>query len=898
MARIPPGVRRALRLPLSSERLTRELDDEVRFHVEMRVSELMAAGFTEQDARAQALERFGDADDLRQYIKSIGEPYMRHMRWRERWESWRQDLRFAARQVARGPAFYAIAASTLALGIAATTSIFSVMRGVLLRPLPFPQADRVVQVWQVNAQGRPTNFSDANFDDVRAQSTSFSALAEFSSTGVVAVSGTSEPVRAEGARVSHDFFNALGVKPSRGRAFVDEEMRENGAPAVIISDGFWRRSFGGSPTVIGQQLRFEGALFSIVGIMPAGQAFPLNADFWIPRELSEKLPSRTAQNWETLGRLKDGVTIGQARSDVTAIARRLKAQFGNDTWMVDASVVPLHDQLVGGTKLTLTLLMVGSLVLLLIACANVINLLIARMTARGGEMALRAALGASASRLLQQCTAEALVLTAFAAALGVALATAGVRVLLAIQPGNLPRMNEVRVDGLVLAFAVLVAAACAVVMGIIAAWRAGRGNLRDELARLERAHSGSRASERTRRSLVIAQVAMAVVLLVGGGLLTRSFVRIMSVEPGFRAADQVVVDLSLNDRDAAQRRRALDVLASRFRAIPSVTEVGGINGLPLSGEAYGNGVFLIFAPGDEKLAPQEMMKLAQNPDRVGQAEFRVASPGYFRAMGIPLVRGRVFDDRDAPDAPHVAVISASLVKARWPNEDPIGKVIEFGNMDGDLRPFTIVGVVGDVREQSLAADPRPTFYASYRQRANGTSPFSFVLAISGSASSVMRAARQVVRDVRPDVPPRLRTVAGIVNGSVADRRFVLWLVAVFGTAALVLAALGVYSVIAYLVTLRGREISIRIALGAERQDILRMIMQQGMSMTLVGIAIGAIAAYLTTGFVAKLLYDITPSDPIAFGGVVVVLTLVALGASWFPARRAARLKATDVLRAG
>jgi putative ABC transport system permease protein len=397
-------------------------------------------------------------------------------------------------------------------------------------------------------------------------------------------------------------------------------------------------------------------------------------------------------------------------------------------------------------------------------------------------------------------------------------------------------------------------------------------------------------------------LAMTLVLLVGAGLLGRSFVRLLDVNPGYRTTRAVVLDLSLPraDDDAAMRETArfYDDLVARLGALPGVSEVGAVDAFPLAGRSPGNGTFLIMSRPDEPLDMGDLPRLMRDSSRTGSAEFRLASGGYFRAMGIPLVRGRLFDDRDAPDAPHVALISASLARSRWPAEAPIGKVIQFGNMDGDLRPFTIVGVVGDVREASLAATPAPTFYAVYRQRPRRASALDIVIQGPGRPQALITAARRVVHDLRPDVPPRFRTVEAVVSSSVADRRFVLVLLGVFGGAALLLATLGVYSVIAYLAAQRRQEIGIRVALGAQRGDVLRLVIRQGAALALAGIAVGALAALGLTRLLSGLLFGVSATDPLSFIAVIAVLVAVALLASYLPARRAACVEPMSILRGG
>jgi len=893
---IPPGVRRALRLPANVDRLASELDDEVRFHLDQRAAELMQRGMSPEQAFEEARRRFGDAEELRDYVQSIEVSHMRRMRLREWWDGWMQDTRFATRQLRRAPGFFAIAVLTLALGIGATSSIFTVVRGVLLRPLPYPHPDQIVQVSEQDDRGNNARFSDPNFEDLRSQARSFAGLAQVS-VGMISVSGAAEAVRTQGAVVSRDFFPVLRVAPLRGRLFAAEEQLENGAPAVVISHRFWQQSLGGADDALGKTLQFDGRAFTVVGIMPPTVDVPAGVDVWMPRELMDRFPSRTAHNWLVIGRLADGVTLEQARRDASAVARRLKQQYGADTWMTNVGIVTLQEQIVGGSRFTLLVLLAGSLLLLLIACANVVNLLIARIASRQGEVAVRVAVGAGRGRLIQQYLIEALLLSLLAAAFGVVMTRIGVRILLGLQPGSLPRVQDVRVDWPVLLFTIAIAMAAAVGMGMFTAWRGTRGSLRDALSESQRTQGGTRSSERVRRGLVVAQVAMAVVLLVATGLFAHSFLRLLSVDPGFRVRSQVVLDIVPNG-ERAERITLYDALLERFRAIPGVVAAGGVNVMPLSGNSAGDGTFVIMNGPDEKASDADFDRMMKDPARSGHAEFRVASPGYFEAMGIELQRGRLLEERDVISSPHVAVISASLARTRWPNEDPIGKTIQFGNMDGDRRPFTIVGIVGDVHEESLASGPRPTFYASYRQRPGQTWRFDFVLATERDPASTIRTARTIVRDLRPDLPPRVRTIDAIISGSVADRRFVLSLVGAFGTAALLLAALGVYSVISYLVAQRGREISIRVALGARSDDILRMVLRQGLALTATGIAIGAAASFAATRVVETMLYGVGARDPVAFVAVVVLLAVVAMLASWIPARRAARVQAMNVLRVG
>lgn len=810
------------------------------------------------------------------------------------------DLRFALRQFRKSPAFAAVMVAMVALGIGASTAIFTVVNGVLLRPLPYPASARIVQLWEVSATGGRMPVTDPNFDDLRARSRAFSSLAEVADLGVVSVTGGREPVRARAASVDKDFFVTLGVAPALGRAFTADDQRPGAAPTAVVSYGFWQRAFGGRRDVLGAVLHSDGRAYTVVGVMPAAVDEPVGTEIWSPRGLEGHGASRTAHNWEVIGRLAPGTTLDQAQRDVTGVMHALRAQYGDQMDGVDAALVPLRDQLVGPTRPTLFVLLAASLVLLLIACTNAVNLLVARMAARQSEIAVRTALGAGRGRLARQFLAESLVLSLAGGVLGVGLARLGVAALLALQSGEIPRAAEVTLDWRVLGFSLGLSLAAGATMGLVAAWRGAHGDVRDALAEAQRTLSGGGSSYRIRSGLVVTQIAMTLAMLVSAGLLARSFQRLLAVQPGFITSHAAVLDLSMPDATApaalAARVRTYEALMTQLRAIPGVRAVGGVNNMPLAPEGRGDGTFLVMTSADEKIDPSQFDVLFRDRSRTGHAEFRVASGGYFTAMHIPLIRGRLFDDRDTPDAPHVALISKSLADGRWPGRDPIGQIIEFGNMDGDLRPFTVIGVVGDVREANLAAAPRPTLYGDYRQRPRTAGTFDFVLATSGAAGPVIAAARRIAQRVAPDAPPRVRSIEAIVSRSLADRRFVLVLVGAFGAAALALATLGIYGVVAFLVAERRRELSIRLALGAAPGDILRMIVGQGARMAAAGIVLGAVGSLAATRVLTGLLYGVRSTDPVAFGAVALLLGAVAVLASWVPARRAARAAPSEVLR--
>jgi putative ABC transport system permease protein len=812
-------------------------------------------------------------------------------------ETLKRDLRYVLRSLVRTPGFFIVTVLTLALGIGAATAIFSVVNGVVLQPLPYPSSERIVQLFQVDKDGQTMSVSEPNFNDWKAQTRAFDAMATWRA-GIVTVNGLNEPFRALSASVTREFFDVLAMKPQLGRTFIDEELRNGAPPSAVVSYSFWQNRLGGA-NPLGKTFKFGTQLVTIVGVMPAAMNYPAGAEIWMPHELDRPNPSRTSHGWRVIGRVKSSVSVEQALQDLSAVSKRLKQQYGDQTWMADATLTTLHEQLVGKVRTTLFVLLGASAFLLLIACANVVNLLVARMTIRRAEIGLRLALGASRGRLARQFLTESGVLSISGAVGGVVLAAGGVKLLVAIQAGKLPRADEISVNWPAMAFALMVAIIASIALGLFTAWQATGGDIREALSASQRTQAGSGSAAGVRRTLVVTQMALTVVLLVGAGLLVRSFMRLTELDPGYRTQQAVVLTAQIPYEPGAegvQRRLAFyhDVM-SRLRAVPGVREVGATSGAPLIGGGA-DGMYIILTRADEPLNMADLPRLRRDESRSGQANYLVVDGNYFAAMGIPLVAGRHFTQGDTPDAPHVAVVSASLAKQKWPNQSAIGKFIQYGNMDGDLRPFTVVGVVGDVRDQNLAVEPSPTFYAFMPQRVQSARDLHVVIQTAGDPTSVIASARTIVRDLRPEVSPVIRTIETLIATSVADRRFVLLLVTVFGGAALVLATLGVYSVISYLVTQRRQEIGVRIALGAQRGDVLSLVLRQGASLALIGIAVGAVGALFLTRLLKGLVFGISTTDPIAFGAVVLLLASVAIIASWLPAQRATKVDPMKVLR--
>src|SRR5271157_575792 len=809
-----------------------------------------------------------------------------------------QDLKFGLRMLAKNPGFTGVAVLTLALGIGATVAIFSVVYGVLLRPLPYFQPDRLVELREVNSRGGRMQFADPNFEDVRASSQTLDGVAEYAAW-LESVAGPSEPTRTMTASVSRDFFPMLRVQPVLGRGFAPEDQRFGAAPVALVSYAYWKQYLGGASDLSRTKLNIENHDVAVVGVLPAGFRFPSDSDIWVPRELWERYPSRTAHNWHVLARLRQGVVLAQARSELTGIARRLKQQFGKDTMMVDISAVRLQDFLTSDVSEPLHILLGAVGFLLLVACANVANLLLARVAAREREFAIRVALGAGRLRLVGQFLTETLLLALAGGALGVLLAQWGVDALLAIAPSNLAPSEHVSVNLPVLLFAVAMAMGVALSLGLFAAWRAARGDPEQALAERGQGYLGTVHGHRLGRAVASAQLAITLVLLVGAGLLGRSLLRVLSVDPGFRTDHILTMDMALppaeKDADQVQRLDFLNNLFAQLRALPGVVEVGGTGGLPLS-EDLADGTFLVMNPGEKAPGMDNLEKLFQDTTRTGSADYCVASEGYFHVLGIPLLRGRLFRDTDTMNSPHVALISQTLARQKWPNQDPLGQTLEFGNMDGDTRLLTVVGIVGDVHVENLEAKPPAIIYVDYQQRPQAAWQFTVVVRSSLPPATLIPAARRILRDLAPEVPPSFSTFTKVFADSLKARCFNLTLVGVFASTALLLAMAGIYGVMAYSVAQRTREFGVRIALGAEVADVLRLVLRQGLAIVAVGVALGILGSFALTRIMATLLFGVSATDPLTFAGVTIALALVALAASYVPARRATKVDPMVALR--
>jgi predicted permease len=805
-------------------------------------------------------------------------------------------LKLAARQAVRYPGFSAVVIATLALGLGACTLIFSAVNGVLLKPLPYPEPERIVRVRQVGANGNASdNISEPNFSDLQEPARSFSALARYA-VGTQPVSGGSEPTRARTASVSADFFDVVDIRPLAGRTFLPEERDVGAAPAAVIGHSYWQRYFGGDPAFGGRTLRIADRTYSIVGVMPAGFDYPEGAEIWTPAELWPLGESRTSHNWRAVGRLAAGASLEQARAELSAIARRVKAEHGDGTWMFDAAVDPLRDVLVRTARPALLVLLAAVGLLFAVAVANAANLVLSRAVNREQEFAVRAALGAGRRQLARQLFVEMLLLCAAGGALGLLFAAWGVEVLVQLAAGRLPRADAVGIDWAVFGVACGLTVATAAGLSLLAAWRASS---RVAVRYNQRTSSGA-PEPPLAGGLVVTQVALALLLLAGAVLLGRSFSTLTSIDPGYRTDGLVFMDVSAPWTDDRTKLEPLvpfyGELIERLRALPGVEAIAGVSLHPGSGGGWDGTAYAQNSP-DEIRSLADLDAVASDParSRLRGTEYRLASEDYFATVGIPLLRGRVFERGDGPDSEPVAVVSPSFAERLWPGQDPIGKLVQI-DMGGDFRASTVVGVVGDVRgDYSLEREPQPTFYAPFRQRALSLSIFEIVMRTQ-DAAGVVPAARDIVQRMNPEIVPQFSTSEQAYAALLAPRRLNLVLIGVFGGTALLLALGGIYGSIAFHVARRTHEIGVRIALGARPSRVVSMVVRRSLLLAGIGVAAGTALALGVSRLASSLLYGIAPHDPISYVTAAALLLVAAVAAGSIPALRAARVDPVTALR--
>ncbi len=794
---------------------------------------------------------------------------------------WR-DIRYGFRSLVKRPGFTAIALVALALGIGANTAIFSLVNAVVLRPLPFGDPDRLVWMWgNIRGGGNRASVAPLDFLDYRQQNQTFEQFAaSFSFPLAVNLTGNGEPERLSSAAVTGNYFQTLGVAAALGRTFLIENESPAQSHVAVLSHALWQRRFGGDPGIVNKKITLDGEAFEIIGVMPPTFSFPQKAELWLPInfDYSPQMKQRKAHFLRPIGRLKTGVTLAQAQADTDAVARRLEEQYPSTNTGWNLRLVSLREQLVGNTRPTLFILFGAVGCVLLIACANVANLLLVRATSRRKEIALRTALGASRFRLVSQMLTESVLLALLGGGLGVLLAAWGVSLLVKVSEGNIPPTAQVKIDLPVLGFSLAISLVTGVLFGIAPALRTVKLSLSESLKEGGRTGEGAQRN-RTRSILVVCESAIAVILLIGAGLLVRSLIRLQNIHPGFDSHNVLTMRLELPRQkyDTPDKTRNFyQQLEGRIGSLPGVETVGLISELPMSGQ-----------PNDMPYTVEGRPPVSI--DQAFDSDFRRVNRDYFRAMRIPLFRGRNFTEQEVQQAAHVLLVSESLASQVFPNEEAIGKrlVMSMGE-----QAFEIIGIVGDVRHRSLEGEPLTTMYMPTHE--TGT---NVVIRTQNNPLALAPAVRREVHAIDPDQPVgAVKTMDDWLETSVAGPRYRTSLLTLFALVALVLASTGIYGVMSYSVSQRTHEIGVRMALGARHLDVLKLVVTHGMGLVILGVILGLAGAYALTRVMSSILFEVSAKDPITFAAVAVMLTVVALIACYIPARRATKVDPLVALR--
>ncbi len=860
-------------------RFARELKEEMETHLAMRSEEYQAGGMTVEEARYAARRRFGNPAALRERSRDA---------WGWGWaERLGRDARHALRVLRRSPGFTAVAVLTLTLGIGGNAAIFTLLNAALLRPLPFPDPERLVLVWE---DTRMFGLKDSpvalgNYTEWRAQNRVFEEMGALEQ-GTLYLSGAGEAQQVRGSGVTASLLRALGVQPARGRLFRDEEDISGGARTVILGDGLWRRAFGGDPGILGQTVRINDEAYQVAGVMPPGFRFPDGRnELWLPTGSlfgPREFLNKGRHNAMVVARLKPGVGLRQANEEIGAIARRLERQFPDTNTGVGAFVLPLRDHFVADFRATLMLLTGAVGFVLLIACANIANLLLSRGANRWREMAIRASIGASRGQVARQLFTENLLLAGAGGLCGLALAAWAVRFLVPLMPTGIAGISAVTVDLRVLGFTAALSLLTGMAFGLAPTLAVLRVDLHRALKQGSARVRTAGGSRGVRRGLVISQVALAFVLVCGAALFLQSLVRLRGTDPGFRSANVLTLQAPLAGRkyrEPAARTAFYAEVLERVGALPGVVSAGFTNGIPLVFKGNVNGFTIEGRPRPGR-------------DTFFNANYRVVTRDYLRTIGIPLLEGRFLDGRDRAGAPPAMLINEAMRRKFWPDQAAIGKRLRFR----DTLPWiTVVGVVGDMRQEGLQKPPSPEMYFPETQAS--TALTGLAIRTDGDPAGLAAAVRREIRAVDPDVPvTEVATMEQVLDREVFQRRAQTTLLAVFAGLALLLASLGIYGVLAYLVSQRTQEIGIRMALGAAPRDVLLAVAGQGLGWSMAGIALGAAASLALAGALSKLLFGIAPTDPATFAAVAAVLLAVALLASYLPARRAMSIDPVIALR--
>jgi predicted permease len=867
--------------------MNQELDDELRFHIEQQTEANLKAGMTAQEARYQALKLFGGVEQIKEECRDT--------RGTEMVMNFFQDVSYGLRMMRRSPGFTATAAIALALGIGANTAIFSVVNAVLLRPLAYKDANHLVVI--LHSGRNPV--APANFLDWRSQNHVFQSMgaAESSSPNLT---GVDKPEQLRGLRLTADVLPMLGVQPLMGRVFLDEEQQTGKDHVAILSYGLWQRRFAADPGVIGQTLTLNGEAHNIVGVMPREFKFApfwaTKTEIWMPLALGNRTAGRGGNSLRVFARLKPGVTLERARAEMATITSGLEKQYPGTNREV--TVIPLAEKVVGNIRQALLVLLGAVGFVLLISCANVAHMLLARAAARQKEIAVRTALGARGSRMVRQFLTEGLLLAALGGGLGWLLTMWGIRVLVALSPAQIPRVETVGIDGRVLLFMMAVSIFTGVVFGMAPASQSSDTNLGDALKEGGRGSTEGLRQNRMRDVLVASEFALALVLLVGAGLMVRSFLALQAIDPGFNPRNvlSMVVSVAGSEQADAHRRTAFfQQMVQEVATLPGVDSASAINHLPLAGDIWG---FPFYVEG------RPLPRPGFGPGETPVAVYRVVLPGYFRTMNIPLLRGRDIVSADTLAASKVVVVNEKLAQEYWPGEDAVGKRITLDNPQKNPAWVTVVGVVKNARQEQWALDPDPEFYLPFLQSSDymeGPSPhvayLTLVVRTARDNAALAPAVSQAIWSIDKNVTiSQIETMEEAVAESNAQPRFYLLLLATFAGVALVLAAVGIYGVMSYSVSRRTHEIGVRMALGASRAKVLRLVVGHGMMVALLGAVVGLMGALGLARSMSTLLYGVRPTDPPTFVAVSLVLGAAALFASYIPARRATKVDPMVALR--
>jgi putative ABC transport system permease protein len=895
-----PWTRRVFRLPWrSAGQIRSEADEELRFHLDMRTEELERRGMSPEAARREARREFGDVDEARRRLRDADARREQVRRRAEWWDELRGDLRFALRALRRNPGFSATAVLTLALGIGAATAMFSVVNGVLLRPLPVQEQDRVLVAWlEHRERGEfmhiPVRYT--NLREMEQQGGAFEGLAGvwYSGAWPKVMADRGQPLAPKQTWVTGDFFRVLGVTPALGRVLLPEDDVVGAPPVMVISYPFWQRQFGGDPSVIGHTLRWNDKNVTVVGVAPRGFDFPRGAEVWVPpvpimpATLDESAGEDKAVLFDVVGRLRPGVTPEQARAELAAYMRRTDPERAEALRGLVPVVTPLSELIVGEVRPALLILSAAVALVLLLACVNVANLLLLRGSVRGQELAIRSALGAGRWRIARQLLVESGVLALLGGVLGALISVGAVRVLVALAPPELPRLESIQPDGRVFAFAAVVTLAAALLAGLAPAIWTAVGEPGASLRSGARVDPGGRRVRVVRQALVVGQVALALLVLAGAGLLIRSLYELQRVEMGFAKDHLLIVRTHLPPERSGTREQKLarlDRVLSEVGAVPGVRAVTSVAAGPFSGTG---GVDALYT-GEGQSEGERAMNPWANLEMVG--------PGHFRTMGIPIRRGRGFTEQDREEAAPVAVVSEALAEHTWPGADPIGQRIKIGGPETPQPWRTVVGIVPETRYRELVT-PRPTLYLPYTQFGGPWVPVNLVLRTYINPAAVIPAVRSALREIDPElVVTDARSMHEHLAAPLARPRFSAVLLGMLAAIAVLLAAVGIYGVMAAFVRQRTHEIGVRLALGARTGDIRGMILRQGMLLLFLGTAIGIVAALAGTRVLAAILFEISPTDPATLAAAAGALILVGVAAFYLPVRRATRVDPMVALRA-